>query len=99
VPLRQQLKESPLCYSNNEAQLLTHQEVPTHWRELFLALEQALVQDAATKQKMQQSGFPHAVRRRSHLLGGKLNENKQQDNKLKRIGVGSPTPMSTFLDI
>jgi hypothetical protein len=62
------------------------------------------VQDAATKQKMQQSGFPHAVRRRSHLLGGKLNENKQQqhhqqDNKLKTIGVGSPTPMSMFLDI
>jgi hypothetical protein len=56
-------------------------------RELFLALALVLMPVAIY--------LAIAVHMRSHLLGGKLNENKQrdkQDNKLKTIGIVSPYP-------
>jgi hypothetical protein len=56
-------------------------------RELFLALALVLMPVAIY--------LVIAVHMRSHLLGGKLNENKQrdkQDNKLKTIGIVSPYP-------
>jgi hypothetical protein len=105
VPLRQHLKQPPRSYSNDEAHLPSHQ-VATHRRQPFLALEQALVQDALGRHHNHRISRlpPPAVRLRPHLLGGKLNKNNQQqhhqqDNKLKTIGVRSPTPMSMFLDI